>query len=75
MFTRLDYSIALEYSIIGRYTHIIYYYHNTVHNKCVSVNIIIESNIVYNKYFATGVYKKKVFKIVYSNGFDVDYQI
>ena len=26
MFTRLDYSSALEYSIIRRYTNIVYYY-------------------------------------------------
>ena len=26
MFARLDYSIALEYSIIRRYTNIVYYY-------------------------------------------------
>ena len=28
MFTRLDYSSALEYSIIRRYTNIVYYYDN-----------------------------------------------
>ena len=28
MFTRLDYSSALEYSIIRHYTNIIYYYYN-----------------------------------------------
>ena len=27
MFTRLDYSSALEYSIIRRYTNIVYYYY------------------------------------------------
>ena len=29
MFTILDYSSALEYSIIRRYTNIVYYYYNT----------------------------------------------
>ena len=43
---------------------------NTFQYKCASkrVNIIIENHILYNIFFATGVYKKNLFKIVYSNG-------
>ena len=42
--------------------------------KFIRVNIIMESNNVYMQL----VFTKKIeflFKIVYSNGFDVDYQI
>ena len=35
MFTRLDYSSALEYSIIRRYTNIVYYYY-CIFKLCVS---------------------------------------
>ena len=33
MFTILDYSSALEYSIIRRYTNIVYYYYYFVHAR------------------------------------------
>ena len=41
MFTILDYSNALEYSIIRRYTNIVYYYY------------IIEIRLFYNKMYST----------------------
>ena len=37
MFTRLDYSSALEYSIIRRYTNIVYYYYYVCCCDCVGV--------------------------------------
>ena len=36
MFTRLDYSSALEYSIIRRYTNIVYYYYYNFSNLSYS---------------------------------------
>ena len=38
MFTILDYSSALEYSIIRRYTHIVYYY---ITHSILKVHIIL----------------------------------
>ena len=35
MFTRLDYSSALEYSIIRRYTNIVYYYYDYYYEHCI----------------------------------------
>ena len=55
---------------------------NTVQYKCASKSLLeskLLSNVTFyiNKILATGVYKKKefLFKIVYSNGFYVVYQI
>ena len=52
MFTILDYSSALEYSIMRRYTNIVYYYYNIVllsiksfiHDK-LFVNRVLRNNI------------------------------
>ena len=40
MFTRLDYSSALEYNIIRRYTNIVYYYYYI--NRAAIVSIVID---------------------------------
>ena len=50
MFTILDYSSALEYSIIRRYTNIVYYYYDSImkYHKQVYVN-----NVVISDYYGT----------------------
>ena len=40
MFTRLDYSSALEYSIIRRYTNSVYYYYY-ICQKNIEINNIV----------------------------------
>ena len=46
MFTRLDYSSALEYSIIRRYTNILYYYY--YHGNIVDSIFSLKYNITLN---------------------------
>ena len=41
VFTILDYSSALEYSIIRRYTNIVYYYYNAFRNVVFKVKFMI----------------------------------
>ena len=48
MFTRLDYSSALEYSIIRRYTNIVYYYYKSNAYIDPSMNIISPSTQVFD---------------------------
>ena len=61
MFTRLDYSSALEYSIIRRYTNIVYYYYHVVpicyakHNAHNTIHIIVNL-------FMSKVYNESCFK-------------
>ena len=49
MFTRLDYSSALEYSIIRRYTNIVYYYYynNFSLNHFSSIDYFIITHNIY----------------------------
>ena len=51
MFTILDYSSALEYSIIRRYTNIVYYYKRELSNVCIiknynNINVRISSSFL-----------------------------
>ena len=48
VFTILDYSSALEYSIIRRYTNIVYYYYYVIYT--LSNFICLNNRIVYTQY-------------------------
>ena len=69
MFTRLDYSSALEYSIIRRYTNIVYYYCILLKKLYIYIYTHIIyilhtyyiTSIIYNIFFGWWVYVRAVF--------------